>query len=644
MIPVYVLYCEEFVSRTTACRAHLKEMGIPATFWRGFAGKEWGLATTWEYDSGKTITPGHVGLNAGFWALCQHIYLSLPVGDDSFIIFEDDVRVPSDFQVVMEDLQDELARVVPDWGLVFLGMAETEPHVWGKVTERLGRPDSRLCRLNEPFGTHALMMRRKTLTIILDRMAVAERHLDQQLWSRVLQTGLLSWCAVLPSLVTQRTFDYTGTGKPEWIASTVDPAAPVNGLTATEAVALVESKGKPSAERLAATAALTDPYPCIFRGEWTDDAGEYSDANGRRKTVPLAECARLNTPCHTKPNVESPGAISCQRCQLRSEMAASKVRDRLSLPEGHFNPSMIVYNGKLIMATRDSWGHSKVALWEMRNTEPDWTGEWCPTAIGSYASANKDAPRLEDPRLFLAPSVTGHPQLCCVFSLPDGYPPKRVQVGYVRFASDLSGITETNIYRSPYQSAYEKNWVPFADEDGLHWVYGSKPDHLVLGESQNWSTENPLPWTGGVIRGGACPVRVEPGEFSGLLTGERPSPVYYHFFHGAMKRLEGTVYTVGCAVFEPRAPYKITRQTAVPLIWPDLPGPDEAVVKRYVVWPGGAVPHAGAWHLALGIDDTNCRIHRIPFDKVEEALNDVPETDAAWSLRHTPLAAGTRGE
>jgi hypothetical protein len=312
----------------------------------------------------------------------------------------------------------------------------------------------------------------------------------------------------------------------------------------------------------------------------------------------------------------------------------------LPLPDGHFNPSMAVYDGKLILATRDSWGHSKVALWRLDNSRPDWAGDWAATPIGSYASDHPDAPRLEDPRLFVHAG-----RLCAAFNLPDGYPPKRVQVGYATFAADLSGIENTVVYPSPGLRLYEKNWVPFAGPGGeLNWVYDSKPDHAVMGAGgrvrPDLTTPNPFPWTGGVVRGGATPVRV--------VSAEAPSgcgAVYYHFFHGCLKRLQGSVYSVGCLVFDAAPPYRVLRQTPTPLVWPDPADHQADVVKRWVVWPGGAVPHAGAWHLVLGVNDTFCRVVRLPFKQVEVALKDVPETGPApVGISATPAHTGVRAD
>jgi predicted GH43/DUF377 family glycosyl hydrolase len=205
-----------------------------------------------------------------------------------------------------------------------------------------------------------------------------------------------------------------------------------------------------------------------------------------------------------------------------------------------------------------------------------------------------------------------------------------VKVGYVRFAEDLSGIEETVVMDSPHGNLYEKNWqcIPWGDE--LRWVYSFKPEHVVLGRTQNWVTPNPLPWTGGVIRGGATPV---------LCAG-----AYYHFFHGVLKRPEGNVYTIGCNVFEAQPPYRVMRQTPTPLVWPDLPAPDESVIKRYVLWPGGAVPHAGAWHIATGIDDTHVRIIRLPFGQVEAALSEGGAERDVSSIRDTHIAHGVTAE
>lgn len=657
--PVYVLHCTELTERTQACKSHLAEVGISPTWWRSFHGRTWGLQTSHEFDIGQRLPPGHVGLNAGAWALWQHIYLTKSDPDQPFVIFEDDVEVSWNFRLQLDDLLIQLNYDLPDWDLVFLGLAETEPFVWNKVTERIGGLRSNLCRLDNPFGTHAYVVRHRALPVLLDNMAIAQRNLDQQLWERVLKPGKLVWAACVPSIVKQRTFDYRGTGNPEWKPSTVDTTPiPPSGYSLREQDIKRILGARPetvpynndSPEVAAATDALINPFPCIYRGEHRADV--YQSLSG--KSIPLSECARTRQACHDRRGIEEIASVlSCERCTLRTSMPSRTERTKLPIPDGHFNPSMIVFNDRLILATRDSWGHSKVALWHLTNSSDDWSGEWHADPIASLASDHPDAPRLEDPRLFIFEK-----QLHSVFSLPDGYPPKRVRVGYCRFSADLSRIEHTHVYESPNNNLYEKNWVPFEYMDGLNWVYASKPNHVVMTEGKTWSTPNPLPWTGGVVRGGATPVlmRCYPrtgsiyplAEIHPILHPDHGGygkgyNVYYHFFHGCLKRLEGNVYTMGCIVFEAKPPFRVLRQTATPLIWPDLPGPGESVVKRFVVWPGGAVPHAGHWHIAMGVDDSFSRIIRIPFDKVESALTDTVEGGDAGivSIRDTPIAMGT---
>ena len=669
MIHTFVIGCDELPDRKQAIQTHLKQMDVPFTFVRSVYGRAWGLQTVREYDPGKRISPGHVGLCLGHW-ICWQVAQNVVHDDNSWVLFlEDDAVLPDGWKNRLRELLIDLDKRMPDCEFCFVGLCESEPHVWHKVTERIGGGDSRLCKLNDPFGTHAYIVRRKSLAKLIDCVAVAERNMDQQLFERALKPNKVKWCAVLPTLVTQRTFDYTGKGKTEWQPSCIDdqpdelPKYPSLSADEQDVKRLLgaDVPDPPTPELYAATMNLIDPLPCLYRGEFFDEPGKAE--NGR--TIPVSLCARLNKACHTRLNVRVRAprlsmdqenvvdAVACQHCDLRTEMASSSIRPRLGLPEGHFNPSMLMFNRKLILATRDSWGHSRVSLWELTNTKTDWTGQWSVSHIGSHASDHSYAPRLEDPRLFTMPGDDGKPVLCSAFNLPDAYPPKWVRVGYVKFAPDLSGITETRVFNSPMDRLYEKNWVPFYAWDeryrrgypsgwshGLCWVYGTKPQHVVIGENETWKTPNDLPWTGGVIRGGAAPVLMDYQQIDKFWHGEKW--VYYHFFHGALKRMQGTVYTVGCSVFEADPPFRILRQSTIPLVWPDLPAVDEDVVKRYVVWPGGAVYHAGAWHLALGVDDSFVRIVRIPSEQVESVLNSVPEQSGSsmTSLRDTPLAMG----
>lgn len=634
MIPSFVLVCDELPDRQKACREHFQSRGIVPTYWKGFHGNSWGLRTSREYDTGKRISPGHVGLNLGSWAMWQaaHVILEVKYEDPDHkpvLFFEDDAFLPEDFDKQLTCLQNQLITDIPDWDLVFLGLAEHEPNVWGKITERIGGGDSKLCRLCEPFGTHALMVRHRAIPILLEHMRHAERNLDQQLWKYVLQPGHLKWCAVLPSIVTQRTFDYDGTGKPEWGPSCIDTAPEEDEDTYEQAVEKsTYPVREPPLSSDTAYLELIDPLPCYSRGNWTHSVGKLTD----KRTIPLAQCARFNQLCFVKTGgkIASPAsALSCEHCKERVYVTPQNDRPRLPLPDGHFNPSMIEYEGKLILATRDSWGHSKVSLWEMTNTQPDWQGQWFAKPIASLSSEHPEAPRLEDPRLFIYEG-----RLHAVFSLPDGYPPKFVKVGWVRFSSSLDKIEHTEVMESPHENKYEKNWLPIIYQDRLYWLYAHKPITTVMGQSETWNTPNKLEWTGGVIRGGCTPIRVR-----SRITGNEE---LWSIFHGVLKRVRGSVYSVGCSAIEPHPPFRVVRQTAVPFIWPDsIPG-DESVVKRYVVFPGGAVLHNDRVHIAMGVDDTFCRISSIEFDRLDAMMTSKEEKTLQVDLSDTVMATGGR--
>lgn len=664
----FLICCDELPERQAAARGHLAARRITPVVLSGIHGDTWKLDTTAEYDPGKRISPGHVSLLFNHWWAWKIAQLMKPTWTSTrwewALFLEDDAVLPENWGGIVDVLLSELAEHNPTWELCMVGLCESPPRVWGKVTERIGPPDSRLCRLANPFGTHAYMVRYSALPKLIAAFprGGASHNCDQQLWRNVLQPNAVNWCAVLPTLVTQRTFDYTGSGKPEWQPSCIDPNAPpeesIGNPMPESAAQRMAGKDvpmpKPSAELLAATLKTVDPYPCIFKGESQEDHGTATPAaattTGRRPTIPIFDCARLGVACHIKPSTQvrsvrdAAGNLvrACETCDLRLGMATPAKRERLPLPEGHFNPSIVMYRNRLLLATRDSWGHSRVGLWWLDNERPDWLGEWRVTAIGSYASNHPQAPRLEDPRLFLAEDDHGEWKAHAAFNLPDGYPPKRVRVGYCRFDAELTGIEHTEVFESPAGNAYEKNWSPIVEyrnkgprgsDDGwspfvcktnVSWIYAMKPQHIVKGK-QGWTTDNPLPWAGGVMRGGAVPLRV----------GDE----YYVFFHGCLKRPFGNVYTTGCYTFSANPPFQILRQTPVPLVWPDQAGAED-VVKRHVMWPGGAVLHDGAWFVVHGVDDTYCRMIRLEWDVVEKALSSIPEGGTGTSIRDTPLARG----
>jgi predicted GH43/DUF377 family glycosyl hydrolase/GR25 family glycosyltransferase involved in LPS biosynthesis len=627
---VLVITCDELAERKQKCMKHFAEMGVEASYLRGIYGKSWGLETTHEFEPGQRISSGHVALDINHYFAWQVLLFILPDGDSYGIVFEDDAVLPKDFYATVAGVVDELSDVMLDWDLVFLGSGDAGIRTWDKVTERIGGPNSRYCREQFPWGTHALMIRKKAIPTLMARMSIAERNMDQQLYLRVLKDNHVNWCMVLPSLVQQRTYDHAGVGKPEWAPSTIDK---VENLRLDQEKVFVVSP-----ELHGLTMAKIDPNPCLYRGEFIDDMGT-TLIDGRAKSVVVSECARFNVACHSSTHitdvfVQDEKARPCATCGVRLALRKNDNVVRLPVPEGHFNPTMAWYKDRLILITRDSWGHSALGLWHLKNGNAFSLGSdnWQVEPIASLRSEHPDAPRLEDPRAFLAYDSKGNLKLHASVSLPDGYPPKVVRVGYVRFSEDLSRIEYTRIYESPLGSAYEKNWVFFLDENQeMKWVYATKPEHIILDKRGQIDsrTRNKLPWRGGALRGGATP----------YYSGDR----YVHFTHGCLKLVRGNVYSLGCTEFSASWPYNVLRQTPIPLLWPDN-NELEKVVKRNVLFPGGVICNGKDYLVVAGAEDTYCVMARIPVADVEAAMTDTAEEDRAVTIRSTSIALGTQFE
>jgi GR25 family glycosyltransferase involved in LPS biosynthesis len=337
--PVYLIHCTELPERTEAALGHLLKRRVNnLTLVRSIHGKTWGIETTREYDEGKRISPGHVGLLIGHWIAWQVAAAkAAAVAADNntpALILEDDVILPEDWQQQLDEVEAELADCFPDWELCMVGHCESEPQVWHKVTERVGGPSSRICRINLPFGTHAYLVRPSAIPKLLDLLPQggAVRNMDQQLFFNALQGNQIKWCAVLPALIRQRTFDYTRQGNPEWGPSTIDPndekeAAFGYRVTETEARSIVGNAEPPpriTPEALAATLKMVDPLPCIYRGETLDSHGLAE----KKRTVTVSQCARLGVPCHSKPEkqvgkvrtADGDPVRVCESCELRTSM------------------------------------------------------------------------------------------------------------------------------------------------------------------------------------------------------------------------------------------------------------------------------------------------------------------------------------
>ncbi len=249
--------------------------------------------------------------------------------------------------------------------------------------------------------------------------------------------------------------------------------------------------------------------------------------------------------------------------------------------EGGFNPGLVRWRGRLLMAWREGWHPGRLWIGELDSAfrlswaqEMDFGQAWEPGPFDG----------MEDPRL-----IADGDRLLLAFTQVHWDQSQerrtvRMALGELNEAMVVTGC----VSMGRTGDRYEKNWQFFGGVEGLKAVYHSNP-HSV-GECREGSWQIPPadgashPWAWGEVRGGTPPV---------LVDGE-----WFSFFHSSRK----LVYYGGFYGFEASAPHRVTRWPVAPCLRPGEGG--------RVVFPGGAVYENGEWLLAYGWNDAHCCLVR----------------------------------
>ena len=342
----------------------------------------------------------------------------------------------------------------------------------------------------------------------------------------------------------------------------------------------------PTVVTAAAKAALpASPCPHFGRRVRTDD--------GKIKQKWCGPCVKnLDLiQCHAG-HGSTRGEVTLADCQVcRRDLVPQRTTriNTASLPgrAPHNQASIVRYNGRLVCAFRAGLGDtdtpSRVVVADLgEDFQPVAGGRVCVLTPSHPATVNG----FEDPRLFehVGRLYVAADGLSDVTISPEG----GRKIGAVTMLYVLLRDDDLSIEREfgpTFNSIqpWEKNWGFFAHDDGqLYAVYTIFP-HIVLridGDAavpvarQNW----PSTWTGGLMRGGAPPVRV----------GEE----YWSWFYGVLEPSAGVTYrtyTVGVYAFEARAPFRPTRYTPRPVAWPDPADRDPRQPWFNVLFPCGAI-------------------------------------------------------
>jgi predicted GH43/DUF377 family glycosyl hydrolase len=254
-----------------------------------------------------------------------------------------------------------------------------------------------------------------------------------------------------------------------------------------------------------------------------------------------------------------------------------------------FNPSIIRWNGRLLMSFRtyhpETGATNEVGLVYLNEAfEPVGS----PKLVQFRESDPNCLLKKQDPRLF---EVDGELLLIYNNSIKDEV--RRMLAAKVELEGDEfvgHSITGFFDFEGQKETRSEKNWVPFDYGGRLHLAYSLLP-HKILSPVDGSSfcesvasTLSPIRWNWGVLRGGT-PALKENGE-------------YLAFFHSpknlATEHSEGKLmlhYFIGAYTFSTEPPFEITKISPKPIIGKNFyTGPAYKTWKPLrVVFPGGFI-------------------------------------------------------
>lgn len=252
------------------------------------------------------------------------------------------------------------------------------------------------------------------------------------------------------------------------------------------------------------------------------------------------------------------------------------------VPGKRFNASIIEHDNGYLMACRNGWAGSDIYVGKLDNAF---------RPVGQPKRLDLKHRRAkygrEDPRLFRFRGQLHISYIGCVGTTN----PLRTHQLYARLTDDLR-VEKEFAPRLRVRQWWEKNWTFFEHDEQLHAIYSISPYRVIRIDGEDTADvlvdNQTLPWSGGVLRGGASPVRV----------GDE----WYCFFHGKIAAPEYSVYNTGVFVFQAKPPFRIVAITPHPIDVANIENkPDDQWCP--VLFCGGAVRHGTSWVTANGIHD-----------------------------------------
>ncbi len=346
--------------------------------------------------------------------------------------------------------------------------------------------------------------------------------------------------------------------------------------------------------------------PCPHLGGRAEPPNDFDSCRtcGGTIQLPVFQCA-LHGECNPNPSKSADVVRSCKDCydhpsrKLPPPIEPIRVVriDDSTLPRGKsdraFNASIFRFQDRLLLAYRTDWAGAHVHI---ATLDEDYRPVGPVVTLAGLFHATQANYGREDPRLF---EFKGRLHVAYIGVSGQSGPTHQM---YARLTDDLK-VEKVFAPRYPFRAAWEKNWSMFEYEGLLLAVYQTGPTHRVIrieGEHALPFVESPnsLPWSGGLLRGGAPPVR----------TGS----TFTHWFHGG----HGQHRNVGVNEFEAKPPFRVVRQASGAM----FEQPDNEGNYCRCAFPCGAILEGGIWKVSMGINDRRIEIREWSADDVERAL------------------------
>jgi FkbM family methyltransferase len=273
------------------------------------------------------------------------------------------------------------------------------------------------------------------------------------------------------------------------------------------------------------------------------------------------------------------------------------------LPGKRFNASIIedpTTPGGYLLAFRDGWAGSEIHLIRLDASFAPVGPSW---KLGLRHKIESHYGR-EDPRLFMHQGrvhvsytgVAGQQRIV------------HTSVLYARLTADCQQVEQQWYPYYEDRNSWEKNWAFFSHGDELYAVYSIAPHRILRidGSRATLAYESAFPfrWSGGVLRGGASPLRV--------------GNEWWHVFHDRVKQ-GMNVYRGGLYAFSAEPPFAPLRLVPEPIMQAE---PETLPVGQptAVVFPGGVVRQDDRLIVALGVHDRWTELREFSVDSLRGRL------------------------